>query len=457
MRSNSPEYSPAKTFLFILIGAAIVIAGDVFLFEGRNIVWRETNKTTQRNFVNINDLQRRHEAYMREGILPPRSTRSPNESTQQALIEKEIEPFTPIAMFEIPPDAGLPQSRPAPDDNEVKELAENGPNQDLLQDIEPAAGEVKTEIIPEPEVAKLEEGVDSFIGPPMPEKIEPKEETETIAESVTEVEEPAPILTGSKPKIAIIIDDMGLTLRGRQVEAMQGPLTLSYLPYAENLRSRTAIAKKNGHELMVHLPMEAMNDKNGGPRILEVSDSDEEFRANVEWGLSQFEGYVGLNNHQGSRLTSDDASMQKLMSILKGKNIYFVDSKTIGSSVAEQTAAHYGIPHAGRDVFLDHEISRAFVDGALAKLEATARRQGYAIAIGHPHKETIEGLKAWLPTLEKKGFELVPASALVKTPPPKDEDIVVAAKNRDIPDGEVFNAIEPSADTLRSTVAAPLE
>jgi polysaccharide deacetylase 2 family uncharacterized protein YibQ len=448
MRSNRPEYSPVKTFLFILIGAAIVIAGDVFLFEGRNIVWRETDKATQRNFVNITDLQRRHEAYMREGILPPRSTRSPNESTQQSLIDKEIEPFTPIAMFEIPPDAELPQSRPVPDDNEVKELAENGPDQDLLQDIEPAEGVQVTEI------SEVSEGVDSFIGPPAPEKIEPKEETETDL-AVVDVQEP--ILTGSRPKIAIIIDDMGLTLRGRQVEAMQGPLTLSYLPYAENLKSRTAIAKKNGHELMVHLPMEAMNDKNGGPRILEVADSDEEFRANVEWGLSQFEGYVGLNNHQGSRLTSDDASMRKLMSILKGKNIYFVDSKTIGSSVAEQTAAHYGIPHAGRDVFLDHEISRAFVDGALAKLEATARRQGYAIAIGHPHKETIEGLKAWLPTLEKKGFELVPASALVKTPAPKDEDIVVAAKNRDIPDGEVFNAIEPSADTLRSTVAAPLE
>ena len=237
MRSDRPEYSPAKTFLFILIGAAIVIAGDVFLFEGRNIVWRATDKVTQRNFVNITDLQRRHEAYMREGILPPRSTRSPNESTQQSMIDKEIEPFTPIAMFEIPPDAGLPQSRPE------GEQAENEPDQDLLQDIEPAAGEVKTEIIPEPEVAKLEEGVDSFIGPPMPEKIEPKEETETIAESVTEVEEQEPILTGSRPKIAIIIDDMGLTLRGRQVEAMQGPLTLSYLPYAENLRSRTAIAK----------------------------------------------------------------------------------------------------------------------------------------------------------------------------------------------------------------------
>ncbi len=198
---------------------------------------------------------------------------------------------------------------------------------------------------------------------------------------------------------------------------MKGPLTLAYLPYANGLRERTKRAANNGHELMVHMPMEAMNTKlDGGPKVLRTTTSDQEFLEILDWGLSQFDGYVGINNHMGSRLTKDSNSMNKLMSIIKDRGIYFIDSKTIGSSVAGETAAEYGVPYAVRDVFLDHEISKGFVRGALKKLEGIAKKKGYAIAIGHPHKETIEVLKEWIPTLSDKGLTLVPASDVIKMP-----------------------------------------
>jgi hypothetical protein len=118
--------------------------------------------------------------------------------------------------------------------------------------------------------------------------------------------------------------------------------------------------------------------------------------------------------------------MQVVMDALKDKNLYFVDSKTIGSSVAGRVAWATGIRTGERDVFLDHEDNITFVRSALRKTENAAKQKGYAIAIGHPKNATIQGLREWLPTLEAKGFEIVPASALVrradkgvKIPPPE--------------------------------------
>ena len=216
-------------------------------------------------------------------------------------------------------------------------------------------------------------------------------------------------------KIAIIIDDMGLNLRSKLVELMPAPLTLAYLPYANNLAEHTERARQNGHELMVHMPMEPMNGAlDGGPRVLKTTQSDEELRDTLHWGLSQFEGYVGMNNHMGSRITQDKHAMSVIMKDLKARGLFFIDSKTIGASVAADAAREAGLDYAERDVFLDHEISMEFIRGALKKLENTARHKGYAIAIGHPHKETIAALKEWLPTVKDKGLTIVPVSELLK-------------------------------------------
>lgn len=429
MRSERPEYDPAKTMVFIVIGAVLVIFTDLFLFGGRFIVFKNDTKTVdlaRESSIDISDLHRRHEQYMQKGILPAGSSRSP--LTASSDVDLAVEPFMPIEPFDVPESVA---------NAEIREDRSEQADAAMLQDIEPSSRGPDQDFVmgPPAPVGPPEEellaSISSHKIPKISEEIAADQKDASALGSDTEIKKTivpkAVVVEGNKPKVAIIIDDMGLTLRSRQVEIMQAPLTLSYLPYAENLKARTKIARENGHELMVHMPMEAMNDKNGGPRILEINDDEEEFRKTVEWGLSQFSGYVGVNNHQGSRLTQDEPSMRRLMTQLKDKGIYFVDSKTIGSSVAEKIAAENGIAHASRDVFLDHEMTRAFVDQALSDLEAIARRKGYAIAIGHPHKDTIEALKAWLPTLEAKGIELVPASALVKKEEPRVPQAIAAA------------------------------
>ena len=144
--------------------------------------------------------------------------------------------------------------------------------------------------------------------------------------------------------------------------------------------------------------------------------------------------------------------MHRLMNELAKRGLLFVDSRTIGSSVAEDLAALHGVAHAGRDVFLDHTPTYEAVVERLAQVEAVARRNGVAVAIGHPKDGTIQALKEWLPTLAEKGFVLVPVSAVVITERaqiiaadiPADED--EAAAHAPAPETETPAVILPAPD-----------
>ncbi len=220
-----------------------------------------------------------------------------------------------------------------------------------------------------------------------------------------------------KGLIAIIIDDMGLTLRSRLVEVLPKEITLSYLPYAKKLNEQVERSIANGHEIMVHVPMEPINSGiDAGSHTLKSAQSKEELLNNLNWGLSHFRGYIGVNNHMGSKITTDKQAMDQVMEELKSRGLFFIDSRTIGNSVAADSARNAGIPYAVRDIFIDHKVTTEFIKKALQKLENKAITRGYAIAIGHPHKETINALKEWIPTLKDKGLTLVPISRLLNQP-----------------------------------------
>ncbi len=224
--------------------------------------------------------------------------------------------------------------------------------------------------------------------------------------------------TGPKPKIALIIDDIGMRLSGsRRAVNLPVPVTLAFLPYADAAPDLAKAAKEKGHELIIHIPMEAMQPtvSLGGMGL--TSDMEEEaFHQRLEDIFASFDGYVGANNHMGSKLTQDSAAMARLMGALKERNLFFVDSKTISSSVAARTARQAGLAHASRDVFLDHEDTPDFVRTALQKLENTARTKGHAIAIGHPKPVTLEVLEDWIPLAKARGFDFVPVSEVLNRP-----------------------------------------
>jgi len=225
-----------------------------------------------------------------------------------------------------------------------------------------------------------------------------------------------PIHRDGRPKIVVVIDDLGLDRkRSKATVALPGPLTMSYMAYAEDLKSQTAAAKRAGHELMLHVPMEPSSSKiNPGPNVLISGMPADELRKNVTWNLDQVSGYVGINNHMGSRFTADRDGMKIVIQALKERGLLFLDSLTSGSSVAHDVARNAGIPFAIRNVFLDHEDDLDAINRQLERTEQVARQTGLAIAIGHPRDKTLTALRAWLPELNALGFQLVPISAVAR-------------------------------------------
>lgn len=219
-----------------------------------------------------------------------------------------------------------------------------------------------------------------------------------------------------RARVAIVIDDLGMDRRRTErTIALKGPLTLSFLAYAEDLPHLTEMARRAGHELLVHVPMEPMSrSENMGPNGLAVGLSKDELLRRLRWDLGRFEGYVGINNHMGSRFTSDAASMTPVMEELKARGLLFLDSRTIASTTGSALAQRMGVPNAARDVFLDNEANANGITERLAVVEATARRNGMAIAIGHPHDATLAQLAIWLDSFARKGLVLVPVSAIVR-------------------------------------------
>ena len=116
----------------------------------------------------------------------------------------------------------------------------------------------------------------------------------------------------------------------------------------------------------------------------------------------------------GSKFTEDRRAMSDIMKVLAEHDLFFLDSKTTAKSVGQEVAKTYGVDYATRHVFLDNNNDKAYILGQLRATEKIAKKNGYAVAIGHPKSQTYVALKEWLPTLEEKGIKLVPMSEIVE-------------------------------------------
>lgn len=219
--------------------------------------------------------------------------------------------------------------------------------------------------------------------------------------------------------VAIDIDDMGVDVSDTAIamKILPPAVTFAFLPYGPNIRAQVDEARRLGHEILVHVPMQPDNPRlDPGPMVLKVDQTAAEILRRLDWDLGRFSGYVGINNHMGSRFTSNAADMRVVMRALKARRLMYMDSETIASSVGYRVAMVYGVPAVRRDIFLDDVPTKEKVLAQLAKTVAYAKRYGRVIAIGHPHPGTLAALKAWLPTVEKDGVALVPLTALLSQP-----------------------------------------
>jgi len=219
-----------------------------------------------------------------------------------------------------------------------------------------------------------------------------------------------------RPTITIVIDDLGVIHPWTsRAAALPGPLTLAWFPFARSLPEQIGEARLRGHEAILHMPMQAFSNSTAwtGPDPLRIDLPLPENLRRLQAALDAVPDTVGLNNHMGSVATRSEPLMDLVAAEAKRRDMLVLDSVTIGHSLAYRQAALAGVPAASRDIFIDNSNDSASIRGQLALIEATARRQGHVIAIGHARPLTVEALDTWLPTLHARGFVLQPLSATV--------------------------------------------
>jgi hypothetical protein len=216
------------------------------------------------------------------------------------------------------------------------------------------------------------------------------------------------------PKLALIIDDCGqwpATEHG--FIALPVALTLSVLPHVRYGSEIAHDAQAAGKGVMLHLPMEPMSGIDPGPGRITTSMDDAAITAQVRDDIASVPLATGVNNHEGSRATADDRVMRAVSEVLAADHLFFIDSLTTGSSVAERDAHAAGIATASRDVFLDNVADVEATEAQLRRAAQVAKAHGSAIAIGHPRPTTLAAVRALLPELQREGITFVFASDLV--------------------------------------------
>jgi polysaccharide deacetylase 2 family uncharacterized protein YibQ len=160
--------------------------------------------------------------------------------------------------------------------------------------------------------------------------------------------------------------------------------------------------------------MEPVSHINPGPGEIKTAMTDDDITKQTEDDVAQVPLARGVNNHEGSEASADARVMKDVIAVLKAHDLFFVDSRTNANSVGAQQAEDAGVPTASRNVFLDNQADVAYTESMLERTVAIAKRDGSAIAIGHPKPTTLEAIRAMYPKLQAEGVRFVLAQELVK-------------------------------------------
>jgi polysaccharide deacetylase 2 family uncharacterized protein YibQ len=245
------------------------------------------------------------------------------------------------------------------------------------------------------------------------EPSDPPEHEKPVVEK-NEPENP-PVASDKLPRVALIIDDMGYDRSiANDYASLDSGITFSILPQSPHQREIAAYARQKGLEVMLHLPMEPFEypKVKPGPGGLLMSQDPDTMLKILEDDIDSVPFIVGVNNHMGSRMTSESTKMYQIFTVLKKRGLFFIDSRTAPKSVCRPSAALLQVTYGERDVFLDHVEDKETIRGQVRLLVRTAERKGRAIGIGHPHPETFEVLEEEYPKLIKR-VQIVHASELV--------------------------------------------
>ena len=241
------------------------------------------------------------------------------------------------------------------------------------------------------------------------------EDIETIEEPV--FTQPATdIIQDATKAIVLVIDDFGYrndSVSDRFLN-LPVPLTCAVLPGHSQSASIAKKALKSGKEVIIHMPMESSVSMTGEDEFkLKVGMTSEEIEWRLNEALKEIPEAIGINNHQGSKATTNGKVMGVVASVLKNKNKFFLDSRTSSKTVGEKTMRSVGVLTARRHIFLDNDLNIDNISKQLDKLVALSQKKGMAIGIGHVKANTLKVLEREIPILLERGFEFKFVSQVV--------------------------------------------
>ncbi len=217
--------------------------------------------------------------------------------------------------------------------------------------------------------------------------------------------------------VAIVIDDLGKDYKAfKKLLALNIPLTYSVLPFHQHSSRIANEAHKNNREVILHLPLEPWNSSNHtiNHGTLLTSMKKDQLLSQLERNIDAVSHITGVGNHMGSVFTENQDKMEIVLEKLKEKGLFFLDSRTSNKTVGYALAREMGIKTAQRDLFIDNSREPLLIDKQLQKLPSLVKKNGgHAIAIGHPHNATIDGIERNIPFLKEQGITIVPLSQLV--------------------------------------------
>lgn len=223
------------------------------------------------------------------------------------------------------------------------------------------------------------------------------------------------VLPRKVPRIAIVLDDFGYTKKNLEtLSELAVPLTLAVLPNTKYSKEVCLFAAENNLEIILHLPMEPENASQYLEKNTITIDMNDTMVHNII--AANFDSVVfakGVSNHMGSKATKDIRVMDILFNDLKKKNMYFFDSLTTEESVGRSLAEKIGLPYLRRDIFIDNEADKDYINEQIKKLEEIALERGSAVAIGHDRDTTIDVLREAVPRIKEKGIRFVRLSEML--------------------------------------------
>lgn len=216
-------------------------------------------------------------------------------------------------------------------------------------------------------------------------------------------------------RLAIVIDDAGRDLDSQHIYEQMGiPLTLAVMPDQIHTRDAALSWRAHGLPVILHQPMESVSGIGMEPKVILTSMSDTDIRQMLRDSLSQLPEAIGINNHQGSKATIDARTMDIVMNELHHRGLFFFDSHTNSTTVADKAAKTYGVPYVRNDLFVDNSASVSDICAMIQEGADRAKKKGTYIIIGHCRPHTAEAFRQMVPKLKAQGIEFVYLSSLKK-------------------------------------------